>query len=109
MRVVAAEPDIEQQLKAGLVPPVLVKGEAPVLMPLTARMQELQVPAVSIAVIRNGKLAWAGGFGSRTPGGPPVAADTLFQAGSISKPLTATAVMRLVQDGKLDLDTDVNR
>jgi len=38
-----------------------------------------------------------------------VTADTLFQAASISKPVFATAVMSLVQSGKLDLDTDVNR
>ncbi len=104
----AAELNIGQQIKAGLVPPVLVKGEPPTLTPLAARMSALHVPAVSIAVIHEGKLVWAGGFGTRSPGGPPVTVDTLFQAGSISKPVTAAAVMTLVQSRQLDLDADIN-
>jgi CubicO group peptidase (beta-lactamase class C family) len=105
----ASDLNVEQQMKAGLVPPVLVKGEPPTLTPLSARMEALQVPAVSIAVIREGKLAWAGGFGNVRTGGPAVTSDTLFQAGSVSKALTAAAVMSLVQAGKLDLDQDVNQ
>src|SRR5579862_1847379 len=104
-----AEPNIEQQIKAGLVPPTLVKGESPQLMPLSARMEALHVPAVSIAVIHDGKLSWAGGFGTMSQGGPPVTVDTPFQAGSISKAVTAAAVMTLVQARKLDLDVDVNQ
>lgn len=69
---------------------------------LADRMARLHVPGVSVAVIHEGKLDWASGFGTAT-------ADTLFQAGSISKPVTAMAVMRLVEAGKLDLDADVNR
>jgi CubicO group peptidase (beta-lactamase class C family) len=105
----ASEPNVEQEIKAGLVPPVLVKGEPLTLMPLSARMEALHVPAVSIAVIHQGKLVWAGGFGRRSQGGPPVTTDTLFQAGSVSKALTAAAVMSLVQARKLDLDVDVNQ
>jgi CubicO group peptidase (beta-lactamase class C family) len=105
---VAAQLNIGQQINAGLVPPVLVKDESPALMPLAARMEELRVAAVSIAVIRKGKLEWAGGFGTRDEKGSPVTVDTLFQAGSVSKPLTAVAVMELVQARKLNLDADVN-
>jgi CubicO group peptidase (beta-lactamase class C family) len=105
----AGELNVEQQIKAGLVPPVLVRGEAPELMPLSARMDALQVPAVGIAVIHAGRLVWAGGFGRVSRGGPPVTADTLFQAGSVSKAITAAAVMSLVRAHKLDLDVDVNQ
>jgi hypothetical protein len=89
-----------------LIPPVVVPGEA--RPRLSARMAELHVPGVSIAVIHDGAIQWARGFGVARVGGPPVTAKTLFQAASISKPVTALAVLRLVQAGKLDLDTDVN-
>ena len=71
-------------------------------------MKELNVPGVSIAVIHHGAIEWARGFGVSSIGGAPVTADTIFQAGSISKPLTAMAALRLVEQGKLSLDVDVN-
>jgi CubicO group peptidase (beta-lactamase class C family) len=68
-----------------------------------------KVPGVSVAVFENGKLAWAKGYGVRdAEGTAPVDAETLFQAGSISKPVTAVAVMRLVERGLLSLDEPVN-
>ncbi|MGH9240940.1 MAG: serine hydrolase domain-containing protein, partial [Vicinamibacterales bacterium] len=100
---------VEQHINAGLIPPVLVRNEPLARTPLTARMKELNVSAVSIAVIRNGKLEWAGGFGIRDEAGSPVTVDTLFQAGSVSKGLTTAAVMTLVQDRTLNLDADVNQ
>ncbi len=72
-------------------------------------MATLHVPGVSIAVTHNGKIEWARGFGVTKIGGSPVTVNTLFQAGSISKPVTATAVLHLVQLGQLNLDTDVNQ
>jgi CubicO group peptidase (beta-lactamase class C family) len=101
------EPRIENIQR--LIPPVLVQGEAPVGPKLSDRMAELHLPGVSVAVIHDGEIQWARGFGVTRVGGPPVTAKTLFQAASISKPVTALAVLRLVQAGKLDLDTDVNR
>ena len=77
---------------------------------LADRMAILQVPGVSIAVIADGRVDWARGHGVRQAGRPaPVTPETLFQAASISKPITALAVMRLVDDGTLHLDEDVNR
>ncbi len=72
-------------------------------------MASLHVPGVSIAVIHNGKLEWARGFGVSRIGGPAVTPNTLFQAASISKPVTAMGVLHWVQIGKLDLDSDVNQ
>ena len=61
------------------------------------RMRELGTPGVSIAVIENSEVAWARGFGIRKVGEPAKGGpDTPFQAGSISKPLFALAVMRAV-------------
>ncbi|MGW7415725.1 amino acid adenylation domain-containing protein [Streptomyces sp. NPDC054863] len=69
-----------------------------------------KVPGVSIAVIADGDLRGAWGFGTLGAEDPTAVDDrTLFQVGSISKHVTALAVMRLVQDGRLDLDTDINR
>ncbi len=76
---------------------------------LKERMAFYHTPGVSIAVINNYRVEWARGFGVREWGkADPVTETTLFQAGSISKPVFAVAVMRLVQAGKLDLDEDVN-
>jgi CubicO group peptidase (beta-lactamase class C family) len=68
-----------------------------------------RVPGVSIAVIHNGEIEWARGFGVVQLGGASVTVETLFQAGSISKPVSAMAALRLVQEGKLSLDSDVNQ
>lgn len=77
-------------------------------MMLAERMFVYQVPGVAIAFIHNGSIRWARGFGVTRLGGSPVTAATLFEAGSISKPLTAFATLRLVSDGKMKLDADVN-
>lgn len=75
---------------------------------LAERMAFFHTPGLGLAVVEGFELAWAGGFGRRTVGtDDPVTAGTLFQAASISKPLLALAVMRLVQDGVLELDRDV--
>src|SRR5262245_53127050 len=68
---------------------------------ISARMQELHVSAVSIAVMRGGKIAWTKTYG-------PVDAETVFQAASISKPVAATAALHMMQFGNFTLDEDVN-
>jgi CubicO group peptidase (beta-lactamase class C family) len=73
------------------------------------RMARLKVPGLSIALVRNFKVEWARGYGVvRAGGSEPVTAQTRFQAASISKPVTALAALRLVQQGKLDLDEPLN-
>ncbi len=97
-----------RRIQQGLVPPVLVQGETPAMQPLAARMTELKVPGVSIAVIHQGRIEWARGFGVTRTDGPAVTEQTLFQAASISKPVFALAVLHLVDAGKLNLDASVN-
>jgi CubicO group peptidase (beta-lactamase class C family) len=64
---------------------------------------------VSIAFFEQGKISWARGYGyADVASKKPVTPETLFQAASISKPVASLAVLRLVQDGKLSLDEDVN-
>lgn len=74
---------------------------------VTARMAELQVPGVAVGVILEGR-EHAAGFGITNLDHPlPVDAATLFQIGSTSKTYTGTALMRLVEQGKVDLDASV--
>ena len=76
---------------------------------LAQRMQYYATPGAGVGVIDDGALAWASGLGVRMMGmADAVTATTPFQAGSISKPVFALAVMRLVEQGALDLDADVN-
>ena len=94
---------------ACLTGPVIDKNDRGDCSTLQRRMTEMRVLGVSIAVVHNGVIEWAKGFGVTELGGKPIMADTLFQAGSISKPLAAMAALRLVQQGKLSLDGDVNQ
>ncbi len=72
-------------------------------------MSSLHVPGVSVAVIDDYRITWAGGIGTtREQGGTPITTETPFQAASISKPVTAAGALWLVSQGKLDLDQDVN-
>jgi len=98
-----------QHVEGDLLPPILVIGEPREKVRLLDRMAELNVPALSIAVIHNGRIDWARGYGMRSAGGPPATPETLFQAASISKTITALAVLHLVQSGQIDLDKDVNQ
>jgi CubicO group peptidase (beta-lactamase class C family) len=72
-------------------------------------MERFHVPGASVTVIRDFAIHWATGYGvADVETGRPVGADTLFQAASISKPVTAMAALRLAQEGRLSLDADVN-
>jgi CubicO group peptidase (beta-lactamase class C family) len=77
---------------------------------LAQLLERFRVPGVSIAVIADGALAWAHAWGVAAAGRPGrVTERTLFQAGSISKPVAAMCALRLVAEGHLDLDADVNQ
>lgn len=76
---------------------------------LADRMDHYDVPGVSIAVVRNGKIAWVEGYGiSNANTGTVVDSGTLFQAASISKPFAALAVLQLLERDQLSLGADVN-
>jgi CubicO group peptidase (beta-lactamase class C family) len=99
-----------RRVENGLIPPVLIRGAAPSKMALADRMRFYKVPGVSIAVVNHGAVEWAKGYGVKEVGGQdPVTARTLFETASISKTLTGLLVLRLVQEGKLQLDEDVNQ
>ncbi|WP_372770719.1 serine hydrolase domain-containing protein [Pseudoalteromonas sp.] len=81
-----------------------------VLTMLSSRLADLNVPGAGVAVIENGELIWAHGFGTQLAGkSMPVDENTVFSVGSVSKMVNAALILRLVAEGKLDLDTDVNK
>ena len=81
------------------------------LDPLTLQqlMERFHVPGVGVAVIRDFEIHWAKGYGvADVESGARVDEEALFQAASISKPVTAMAALRAVQDGRFSLDADIN-
>ena len=77
---------------------------------ITGRMKHWDVPAVSFIVIDNMEIVYSGAFGVRKKGDTiPINEATLFQAASVSKPVTATGAMTLIEKGLLDLESDINR
>lgn len=107
----AAPPSPSAAIRAvetGLRPAVDVQGSPPVRWTIQERMAFYHVPAVSIAVIRDGRVAWTKAWGVRQAGaGEAVDADTMFSVGSVSKVATAAITLRMVSLGELDLDHDV--
>ena len=68
------------------------------------------VPGLSAAVVLEGEPSWSEGFGmADLENSSPATSSTLFRLGSISKPISATAVLQLWERGKLDLDAPVQR
>ncbi len=75
-----------------------------------AEMARQHIPGVSLLVSRNGEIVRAEGFGfSNVELQVPVKPETLFQSGSVGKQFTATAVMMLVEDGKVRLDDSITK
>jgi len=96
-----------RNVEANLRPPVIKPGDKP--FSLAERMRQYDVPGLSVAIIHNGKLAWARGWGFRDAAScAPVTPETAFQAASISKVATAMLALRLVEQGKIGLDRDIN-
>jgi CubicO group peptidase (beta-lactamase class C family) len=105
---IARDENSEATRLAKAIHPALT-GSGALPVSLSERMRIRRVPGVSIAVIRNGRLSWALGFGVRdTSTCERVTTDTVFQAGSISKSLTAVLAMQAVDQGRLELDRNIN-
>jgi CubicO group peptidase (beta-lactamase class C family) len=105
----AAPAPVIESMERSVSPLVVIRGEQHAPVSLSERMSQLNVNAVSIAVVRDRKLDWTRTYGfadkERNIAATP---DTLFQAGSISKPIAALAALQRVDAGTLDLDRNVN-
>ncbi len=96
-----------QAVETELKPKIHFVGDQPAS--ITQRLAAYRVPGMSLTVIEDFSIAWTRyyGFADREQG-RPVDPTTLFQAGSISKALTAAATLRLAEQGLLDRDLPVN-
>jgi CubicO group peptidase (beta-lactamase class C family) len=104
----AQPPDAAQriaQVERGLLPAFVAANTRP--MRLDDRMRHYQVPGLSVAVVDHGQLVWAQAWGV-AQFGRRMDTQTLMQAASISKAVSALAALRLVEAGKLGLDVDIN-
>ncbi|RKH95846.1 serine hydrolase [Corallococcus sp. AB038B] len=96
------------RVEAGLAP-VVIEGEKPQSLTLPQWMALYRIPGLSIAVFDKHSIVWARTYGVKEAGGSePVTLETLFQAGSISKPVTALAALHFVEAGKWSLDENIN-
>jgi CubicO group peptidase (beta-lactamase class C family) len=96
-----------QRVEKNLIPNIQTGNDGP--MTMQDRMVFYKVHGVSVAVIHNYKIEWAKGYGYADDSlKVPVTPQTLFQAASISKSLNSVGVLKLVQDKKIDLYTDIN-
>ena len=97
------------RVETGLLTHNVVRGEDARLT-IEERLRFYRVPAVSVAVIDGGRIDWARAWGTVEAGrGSAADTTTLFQAASISKPVSAAGALQLVEDGVVTLDGDVNQ
>jgi CubicO group peptidase (beta-lactamase class C family) len=109
MSVKSKHTNAAMAVENALRPAIYAKGKPIVAMNILDRMKRYNIPGVSVAVIDHGELDWAKGYGIKESGSSdPVTSETLFQAASISKPVTALGALHLVEQGILDLDSPVN-
>ena len=93
--------------ETNLIPPVFIEGDS--TWTIQSRMKHYNVPGVSIAVIKDYEIAWIKSYGVIDKESQlPVTPQTLFQAGSISKPVSAYGALRMVEQNKIDLNKNIN-
>lgn len=102
------EQRLEQALQA-MEPPVQVAGRTYSPRPVTDLMARENVPAISVAVVVDGRVVWSRAFGvADRATGAAATPETMFQAASVSKPVAASGALALVDQGVLSLDRPVN-
>ena len=99
--------DLIKKVETGLPTQVYIEGDS--TWSIEERMKHYGVPGVSIAVINNGKIEWAKGYGVvDKESNSPVTEQTLFQASLLSMPITAYGALRLVEQNKVSLNENIN-
>ncbi len=96
-------------IENGLMHAVLLADQPIKTFSIYDRMDYYDVPGLSIAIIKDNQIEWAKSYGvKRRNSTDSVSINTLFQAASLSKPITALVVLKLVEQGKIDLDSNIN-
>jgi CubicO group peptidase (beta-lactamase class C family) len=96
------------RVEHGLLPRAIPKGRTGVRASIAERMAYHGIPAMSMAVIDEGRVVWSRAYGVRGRNDEtPVTPDTFFQAASLSKPVSALGALLLVQRLGLELDADL--
>ncbi|WP_303636971.1 serine hydrolase domain-containing protein [Stenotrophomonas tuberculopleuritidis] len=94
----------------GLRPSTAALGAAVPQWSIQERLAHYKVPGAAVAVIRNGEVVYAAGYGRRQAGtGDAVDADTVFSVGSVSKMGAAATALKLVATGQVTLEEDIDR
>lgn len=96
----------KQRVEHGMLPHVVFSDET-TPSDIESRMRALRSPALSVAVIHDGRLDWTAAWGRLSNDGAPADCGALFQAGSLAKPLTLLAALRMQQQDVLDLDRPI--
>lgn len=105
---VTAEPSLQHAVEQGLRQPVVFENETVPTFSVMERLAFYKVPGLSFALIDNGKVAWSNGYGTLSSSSDkPVNRNTVFQAASIAKPVTAFAAMRMHDAGKININQPI--
>ncbi len=100
-----ANRDADTREAATLVSPTVRPLRDALVPRIDAARERFAIPALSLVLVHSDEVLWAEGFGEADPGrGRPASADTVYRAGSLAKPFTALATLRLAVAGRLDID-----
>ena len=111
---------------SGLIVFVIITFSSPVVAQQKDRLTNLQIsaidsavnelmtrtltPGVSVAIAKSNEIIWSKGYGKADmENGTPAKSNTVYRLASVSKPITAAAVMQLVEQGKIDLDAPIQK
>lgn len=101
---------LQAAVEAGLRRPVKFSQENVNTFTVSERLSHHKVPGISFALIQNGAISWAQGYGTiAASSDQAVTVNTVFQAASIAKPVTAFAVMRMKDQGVIDINADIEQ
>jgi CubicO group peptidase (beta-lactamase class C family) len=103
-----AQDPLRTRVENGLSERVRIEGRLFQHWSIWDRMKYYHVPGVQIALIDKGRIVWTESYGIRGADGSPVDDETIFQAASVSKVITALSVLRLVEQGRFALDSAAN-